>query len=101
MLRKKHICVRLVYLHLELNLNLKGYYPTPALSFGYSRRLRLCVCASVCLCVNYLFVRAIIQGPIKLGSPNLDQKCKTPSLRSLFVLWIDYYLQGLIQPEYP
>ena len=55
------------------------------LAFGYCHRLRLCVCVcvGVSLCVNHLLVRAIIQDPFKLGSPNLDQRCKRHWLRSL------------------
>ena len=54
-----------------------AFYPRPVLGFGYCRCLRLCVCVclSVCLCVC-----AITWDPFKLGSPNLDQRCKTPWL---------------------
>ena len=77
------------------------FYPRPVLAFGYCHRLRLCVCVSVCvcvsLCVNHLFVRAITRDPFKLGSPNLDQRCKRPWLRSLLFLGvIDLDLQGQI-----
>ena len=43
------------------------------------------------------FVRAITHHPFKLGSPNLDQRCKTPWLRSL-LFWgsINLDLQGQI-----
>ena len=41
----------------------------------------LCVCPSVC--INHQLVRAITHHPFKLGSPNLDQRCKRPWLRSL------------------
>ena len=44
----------------------------------------VCVCVSVCMCVNHLLVRAITRDPFKLWSPNLDQRCKRPWLRSLF-----------------
>ena len=44
----------------------------------------VCVCVSVRLCVNHLLVRAITRDLFKLGSPNLDQRCKRPWLRSLF-----------------
>ena len=41
------------------------------------------------------FVRAITHYPFKLGSPNLDQRCKRPWLRSLlFCGTIDRKLQG-------
>ena len=47
----------------------------------------VCVCVRVCmcvsLCVNHLLVRVITRDPFKLGSPNLDQICKRPWLRSL------------------
>ena len=35
-----------------------------------------CVCLCTCVCINHLFVRAITRDPLKLGSPNLDQRCK-------------------------
>ena len=59
------------------------------------------VCVSVCvcvsLCVNHLLVRAITRDLFKLGSPNLDQRCKRPWLRSLLFLGvIDIDLQGQI-----
>ena len=73
------------------------FYPRPVLAFGYCRCLRLCVCVSVCLCVNHLLVRAITRDLFKLGSPNLDQRCKRPWLRSLLFLGpIDLDLQGQI-----
>ena len=57
-----------------------------------------CVCVCVCLCVNHLLFRAITRDPLKLGSPNLDQRCKRPWLRSLlFCGLIDLDLQGQIQ----
>ena len=59
----------------------------------------VCVCVGVCvsLCVNHLLVRTITQDPFNLGSPNLDQRCKRPWLRSL-LFWgaIDIDLQGQI-----
>ena len=57
------------------------FYPRPVLAFGYCHRLRLCVCP--CVCVNHLLARRITRDPFKLGSPNLDQRCKRPWLRSL------------------
>ena len=63
--------------HFQIN-----FYPRPALAFGYCHCLCLCVCVS-CLCVNHLLVRVITWDPFKLGSPNLDQRCKMPWLRSL------------------
>ena len=77
------------------------FYPRPVLAFGYCRCLRLCVCVCVCLsvrmCVNHLLVRAITRDLFKLGSPNLDHRCKRPWLRSL-LFWgtIDLDLQGQI-----
>ena len=59
------------------------FYPRPVLAFGYCRCLRLSVCPSVRPCVNHEFVRAITHHPFKLGSPNLDHRCKRPWLRSL------------------
>ena len=59
-----------------------------------------CVCVYVCLSVNHELVRAIIHQPFKLGSPNLDQRCKRPCLRSLlFCGVIDGDLQGQIELE--
>ena len=57
----------------------------------------VCVCVSVRMCVNHLLVRAITRDLFKLGSPNLDQRCKRPWLRSL-LFWgaIDLDLQGQI-----
>ena len=61
-----------------------SFYPRPVLALfwpvlaGYCR----CPCPSVRPSVTK-FVRAITHHPFKLGSPNLDQRCKTPWLRSL------------------
>ena len=47
----------------------------------------MCVCVRVS--VNHELVRAIIHQPFKLVSPNLDQRCKSPRLRSLFFVgWL-------------
>ena len=70
------------------------------MAFGYCHRLRLSVCVCVCVCVsvNHQFVRMITCHPLKLQSPKLDQKCKTPWLRSLLFLgFIDLDLQGQIE----
>ena len=80
------------------------FYPRPVLAFGYCQRLRLCVCVSVCvsLCVNHLLVRAITRDPFKLGSPNSDQRCKRPWLRSLLFFWVighDLYGQIKLQSQ--
>ena len=65
-----------------------------------------CVCVCVCpcvwvgvsLCVNHLLVRAITRDPFKLGSLNLDQRCKRPWLRSLsFLGVIDLDIHGQIK----
>ena len=61
-----------------------------------------CVCLSLCVCmcvsVNHQFVRTITCHPLKLQSPKLDQKCKTPWLGSLlFFGFIDLDLQGQIE----
>ena len=58
-----------------------------------------CVCGSVCqcVCVNHELVRTITHRLFKLGSPCLDQRCKTPWFRSLLFLgMIDLDLQGQI-----
>ena len=76
-----------------------SFYPRPVLAFGYCRWLRLCVCVSLCLCVciNHGLVHTITHHSFKLESPNLEQRCKRPWLRSLRVLGvIDLDLQGQI-----
>ena len=75
----------------------------PEASFGLWVLLLLASCVSVCPCVCvcasiiYLLVRPITWDPFKLGSPNLDQRCKTPRSRPL-LFWgaIDLDLQGQI-----
>ena len=68
------------------------FYPRPVLAFGY------CRCLCVCLSVNHQLVRAITHQPFKLESPNLDQRCERPWLRSLLFFWtIDLELQGQIE----
>ena len=65
-----------------------GLYPRPVSAFGYCHRLRLWVCVSVCVCVNHELVRTVTHRLFKPGSPNLDQRCKTPWFRSLsFLGW--------------
>ena len=72
-----------------------SFYPRPVLAFEYCHRLRLWVC--VCVCINHELVRTIPHRPFKLGSPNLDQRCKTPWFGSLLFLgMIDLDLQGQI-----
>ena len=57
-----------------------------------------CVCVCVCVSVNHELVRAILHQPFKLGSPNLDQRCKIPWLRALlFCGAVDLDLQGQIE----
>ena len=74
------------------------FYPRPVLAFGYCRCLRLSVCPFVRVCGNHLLVRTITHHPFKLGSPNLDHRCKRPWLRSLlFCRAIDLDLQGQIE----
>ena len=76
------------------------YYPRPVLGFVYCRCLRVCVyvCVCVCVSVNHKLVRAIIHQPFKLGSLNLDQRCKRSWLRALlFSGAIDLDLQGQIK----
>ena len=80
--------------------HMNRFYPRPVMAFGYCRCLRLSVCVCVCVCVsvNHQFVRTITCHPLKLQSPNLDQKCKRPWLRSLLFLgFIDLDLQGQIE----
>ena len=74
------------------------YYPRPVLAFGYCCYLHLSVCVCVRSCVNHELFRAITHHPFQLGSPNLDQRCKRPWLRSLlFCGMIDRDLQGQIE----
>ena len=57
-----------------------------------------CVCVCVCLSVNHQLVCAISHQLFKLESPNSDQRCKRPWLRSLLFLGtIDLELQGQIE----
>ena len=60
------------------------FYPRPGLAFGYCHRLRLWVCVSACVCIIHELVRTITHRSFKLGSPNLDQRCKTPWFGSLY-----------------
>ena len=57
-----------------------------------------CVCVCVCLSVNHQLVRAVTHQPFKLERPNLDQRCKSPFLRSLlFFGTTDLEVQGQIE----
>ena len=73
--------------------NVEVFLLEASMAIGYCRCLRL----SVRPCVNHLLVRALTRDPFKLGSPNLNHRCKRPWLRSL-LFWgvIDFYLQGQI-----
>ena len=77
-----------------------NFYPRPVLAlWGLSSPASVCVCVclSVGLCANHLLVRAITRDPFKLGSPNLDQRCKRPWLKTLsFRGAIDLDIQGQI-----
>ena len=68
-------------------------------SFGL-QVLSLPACVCVYVSVNHEFVRAITHQPFKLGSSNLDQRCKRPCLRTpLFCGMIDRDLQSQIEPQ--
>ena len=64
-----------LYLRLTQSIS---FYLRPVLATGYCRCLHLSVSPSVTK-----FVRVTTHHPFKLGSPNLDHKCKRPWLRSL------------------
>ena len=51
--------------------------------------VRLSVCVYVSVSINHELVRTITQQPCKLGSPNLDHRCKRASLRSLLFLGVN------------
>ena len=81
----------------------KGRVFLPEASFGLRvLSLPASVCPSVrpsvCVCGKHLLVRVITQHPVKLGSPNLDNRSKRPWLRSL-LFWgvIDLDPQGQIE----
>ena len=64
------------------------HYPRTVLASGYCRCLRPSITK---------FVRAITHHPFMLGSPNLDQRCKIPWLRSLlffFFFLFCFFLGG-------
>ena len=79
------ICIHYnrAYCRMSNGESLYTFYPRPVLAFGYCHRLRLCVCVCVSVWVSIFLVRAITQGQLKLGSSNLDQRCKTPMLSSV------------------
>ena len=62
-------------------INVQFYYPRPVLAFGYCRCLHLSMCP--CVSINHLLVCEITRDSFKLGSPNLEQRCKRPWLRFL------------------
>ena len=77
-----------------------NFYPSPVLASAYCRCLCLCVCVYVC--INNELVHAITHHPFKLGSPNLDQRCKRLWLRSpVSCRAIDLDLQGQIKLKSP
>ena len=71
----------------------------PEARFGlWVLSLPACVCVCVRVSVNHEFVRAVTPQAFKLGSPNLDQRCKRPWLRALlFCGMIVRDLQGQIE----
>ena len=71
----------------------------PEANFGLRvLSLPACVCVCVRVSVNHSFVHAITHQPFKLGSLNLDQRCKRPWLRALlFCGMIDCDLQSQIE----
>ena len=93
--KKKQVCGAACFMAAEIKYS-KDVRPLPVQTC-----IMLWVCSywltSVRVCSNHLLVRAITQDPFKLGSPNLDQTCKRPWLRSLlFFGAIDRDLQGQI-----
>ena len=55
----------------------------------------VCLCVCPCVCVNPQLVRVITHHPFKLGSPNLDHRCKRPWIRSLlFFCFFCFFLGG-------
>ena len=62
--------------HLDCYLFTRGQFGFPVLSPSAS------VCSSVCVSVTHEVVRAITFPLFQLESPNLDQNCKAPCLRS-------------------
>ena len=79
------------------------HFLLPETSFGLrvlSSPASVGMCVRVCVCINHELVRLITHRSFKLGSPNLDQRCKTSWFRSLLFLgMIDLDLQGQIKFE--
>ena len=74
-----------------------SWNPSPVLASGYGCCLHLCVHP----CVNEL-VCAITHHSFKLGSPNLDQRCKRPWLISLLfcgAIDLDLHCQILLKNQ--
>ena len=97
------LCKNPIFFTMKNSLKFKILWFLPEASFGLRvlslpASVCLCVRPSVCVCGKHLLVRAITHHPFKLGSPNLDNGCKRPWLRSL-LFWgvIDLDLQGQIE----
>ena len=90
-------CACLYQPHMTLYNGCTWFLPEASFSLRVlSLPARVCVC--VCLSVNHQLVRVKTHQPFKLESPNLDQRCKRPWLRSLlFFGTIDLELQGQIE----
>ena len=90
--------VRLLYalIRVRYPIAFQQFLPEASMAIGYFRCLRL----SVCPCVNHLLVRAITRDPFKLGSPNLNHRCKRPWLRSLlFWGWLTFTFKAKLTFE--
>ena len=89
----RHSDALITFLHLYFPMGFIRYHRfSPEASFGVRvLSLPASVCVSVCVCGNHLLVRAITQHPCKLGSLNLDHRCKKPWLRSFFLIFIFIY----------
>ena len=99
----QYVCVYYFILH-HTYVWYKSFCFLPEASFGlWVLSLPASVCVYVCVCGNHLLVctsvcAVITCHPFKLVTPNLDQKSKTPWLRSLLFLGlIDLELPGQIQ----
>ena len=78
---------------------IKEYSFIPEASFGLQL---LPLLPSVCVCVSDELVCTTTHHPFKLGSSNMDQRCKTPWLRSLlFARATVFGLQGVRKPKDP
>ena len=89
----KHIPYDTMWRSVDFHVESQIFHFYPGL-----RCLPLSLCPSIHPSVNHEFVRAITHHPFQLGSPNLDQRCKMPWLRSLlFCGRIDRDLQRQIE----